>query len=326
MDDRPDATAAEASKPTLAAVEIHGRSLRYGEVVRDGESGVGNLRRLGTCEFEFDVVDAVFGEGVPGNFDTVTEAVTGIFGESDAPALSVAAHPPALIGFYSPLPENMAAADQHEQLRQEAALLADISVAQPVRIRAVSVRSETIEIADELEAHRWHHVFHIPEPVHARLTLMARALNMGTYDLLETTRSAANVVIAMDSTSSVPPLSSDSDAPYTLVMGAYSDHVELSIVYDGTWFHGHHGPVGDPNDAAYFAAALFDKIGLGLADVGRFLLYGEEATPKDFRLLADLLEQQPVLVNPLEVFGRTPAGATPELLAAYAPCIGALVT
>lgn len=325
MDDRPDAPAAEASESTLAAVEIHRRSLRYGEVVRDGESGVGNLRRLGTCEFEFDVVDAVFGEGVPRHFDTVTEAVTGIFGESNAPALSVAAHPPALTGFYTPLPESMAAADKHEQLRQEAALLANISAAQPVRIRAVPVRSEAIEIADVSEAHQWHHVLHIPEPVHARLTLLARALNMGTYDLLETTRSAASVVIALDSTAAAPPLSRDSDAPYTLVMGTYSDHVELSIVCDGAWFHGHHGLVGDPNDAAYFAAALLDKIGLGTGDVGRFLLYGENATPRDFRLLADLLDQQPVLVNPLEVFGRTPDGATPEVLASYAPCIGALI-
>ena len=321
MDVRPDAPAAEASKPTLAAVELHGHLLRYGEVVREDDSR-DNLRRLGTCEFDFDVVEAVFGDGVPANFDTVTEAVTGIFGQSNAPALNVAVHPPAITGFFSPLPESMPAADKHEQLRQEAALLADIGAAQSVRIRAVPVRSELITIEEEPEPHQWHHVLHIPEPVHARLTLMARALNMGTYELLDTTRAASNAVHALDG---VALAGHGSDVPYTLVVGAYPDHVELSILHYGEWFHGHHGPVGDPNDAAYFAAALLDKIGLGTTDVGRFLLYGEEATPRKFRLLADLLDHQPELFNPLEIFGRTSPGATPEVLATYTPCIGALI-
>lgn len=322
MDDRPDATAAEVSKPTVAAVELHGRLLRYGEVVQGDNESRGTLRRLGTCEFDFDVVDAVFGNGVPTNFDTVTEAVVGIFGQSNAPALNVAVHPPALTGFFSPLPESMSAADKHEQLSQEAALLADIGAAQSVRIRAVPVRSEVIDIEDGPEAHQWHYAFHVPEPVHARLTLVARALNVGTYELLDTTQAVAKAVHSLDG---VAPMGSDSDVPYTLVLGAYADHVELSVLHDGEWFHGHHGPVGDPNDAAYFAAALLDKIGLGTADVGRFLLYGEEAKPRNFRLLADLLDEQPQMFNPLEIFGRTSSGATSELLATYAPCIGALI-
>ena len=324
MDDRPDTEAAPASEPTLVALEIHGRSLRYGEVVRADE-GPGSLRRLGTCDFEFDVEEAVFGDVEPKNFDTVIEAESEIFSGSNAPALRVAVHPPAMTGFFTPLPEGMAAADRHEQLRQEAALLADVNAAQPVRIRAVPIRTEDVEIAEETEPHRWHHVFHVPEPVHARMTLMARALDMGAYDLLDTTRTAATAIAALDGVAPVPPMADLSDAPYTLVLGAYAEHVELGIVYDGAWYHGHHGPMGAPDDAAYFAVALLERIGLGTAEVGRFLMYGENADPGEFHLLAELLGQEPALFDPLAVFGRSPSGASPELLASYVPCVGALL-
>lgn len=326
MDDRPDTAASSTPPPTIAAVEIHGRVIRYGELVRAENDGPGILRKLGTCDFEFSATEAVFGDVAPRDFDTVVEAVAEIFKGSNAHVLRVAAHPPVLTGFFTPLPEGMAASDRHEQLRQEAALLADVSASQPVRIRAVPIRTEDVAVAERPEPHRWHHVLHVPEPVHARIMLMARALNMGTYDLLDTTRVAARVVTVLDEMAPIPPMAGQSDSPYTLALGAYDDHVELSIVYDGAWFHGHHGLVGAPDDAAYFAAALLDRIGLGTSDIGRFLLYGENAEPADFRLLTDLLGQQPTLVDPLALFGRAPAGASPALLASYVPCVGALLT
>ena len=330
MDDRPDAPASPAApvpQSTLAALEIHGHSLRYGEVVRP-DGGLGSIRRLGTCDFEFDAEEAVFGDVAPQNFETVVEAVAEIFSGSNASALRVAVHPPALTGFFTPLPEGMAAAGRHEQLRQEAALLADVNAAQPVRIRAAPIRTEDIEIAEEPVPHRWHHVFHVPEPVHARMTLMARALDMDAYDLLDTTCTAATAIAALDGLAPVPPMADQPKAPYTLALGAYAGHVELGIVYQGAWYHGHHGPMGAPDDAAYFAVALLDRVGLGTAEIGRFLLYGENTDPGDFQLLTDLLGQEPARFDPLAIFGRSrggTSGASPELLASYVPCVGALL-
>ncbi len=123
----------------------------------------------------------------------------------------------------------------------------------------------------------------------------------------------------------VPPLSDPSHAPYTLVLGAYAGHVELGIVHQGAWYHGHHGPVGEPDDAAYFAIALLDRIGLGTVEVGRFLLYGKNADVSAFHLLADLLGREPALFDPLAIFGRSHTGASRELLANYVPCVGALL-
>ena len=239
-----------------------------------------------------------------------------------APVRSVlmAVHPPALPGFFSPLPESLGAPQRYEQLRQEAALLADVNTTQPVRIRAVPVRTEVLGVEGRAEAYRWHHVLHVPEPVHARLTLLARALGAGTYDLVDSTQAAAAVVLALDAKH--PPEAAEG-RDVTLALGAYAGHVELAVVRGGQWLHGHHGASGAPEDAAYFAAAFLEQLGLAPAQVGRFFLYGEEAEPARYDLLADLLDTTPVLLDPLAVYGRTPPGASPAVLAAYVPCVGA---
>ncbi len=311
----PDAPA-PTPQPALAAVALYGTALRYAEVEpAAGPHESGRLRRLGTCDFDFAVDEAVLGLTGPTYLDTVIEAVREIFRGTSARSLLVAVHPPALTGFFAPLPEALAAPERYEQLRQEAALLADVSTSQPVRIRAVPVRTEVL--ADG--PHRWHHVLHVPEPVHARLMLIAKALGVNTYDLVDTTHAAAAVVRALDAHRAAPP------PPFTLALGAYPGHTELALVHDGQWYHGHHAPGRAPEDAAYFAAALLDRLGLQAGQVRRVVLYGEEADPARYGLLADLFGAAPTLLDPLAVYGRTPPEAGPALLAAYVPCVGALL-
>jgi hypothetical protein len=312
---------APAPAVTLAAAALSGHALRYAEVERTGRRQA--LRRLGTCDFDFAVDEAVLGLTGPSHLDTVAEALREIFRGTAARSLLVAAHPPALPGFFSPLPAALAAPQRYEQLRQEAALLADVSTTQPVRIRAIPVRTEVLVVGGEAEPYRWHHVLHVPEAVHARLTLLAKALGARTYDLVDSTQAAAAVVLALDAQGPEPPEDDGDGLPVTLALGAYPGHVEIAVVQGGQWMHGHHAPSGAPDDAAYFAAALLEPLGMSPAEVGRFFLYGEGVDPARYGLLADLLDADPVLLDPLAVFGRTPPGARPEALAAYVPCLGA---
>jgi hypothetical protein len=303
---------------TLAAVSLAGRALRYAEVERAGRRR--GLRRLGTCDFDFAVDEAVLGLSGPSYLETVSEALREVFHDTAARTLLVAVHPPTLPGFFSPLPEALGAPQRYEQLRQEAALLADVSMTQPVRIRAVPVRTEALTVAGHRAPYRWHHVLHVPEAVHARLTLLAKALGAGTYDLVDSTHAAAAVAAALDAPAAT---AIDPARPVTLVLGAYAGHVELAAVRDGQWVHGHHGPSGAPEDAAYFAAAFLGCIGVAPAEVGRFRLYGEGADPARYGLLAELLDAEPALLDPLAAYGRTPPGVPLAVLAAYVPCLGA---
>lgn len=300
----------------MASIALHGKTLRYAEVERSADPrDPGRLRRLGTCDFDFAVDEAVLGLTGPTYLDTVIEAVREIFRATSARSILVAVHPPAMTGFFAPLPEELPAPARYEQLRQEAALLADVSTSQPVRIRAIPVRNEELETG----THRWHHVLHVPESVHARLTLVAKALGVNTYDLVDTTQAASAVVRALDANHAAPP------PRYAIALGAYATHTELAVLQDGQWYHGHHAPGRAPEDAAYFAAALLDRLGIVTGEVGRVFLYGEAADPARFGLLADLFGTTPARLDPLAIYGRTPPDADPDLLAAYVACVGALL-
>ena len=315
-----DDDALSASETTLAALALRGQALRYAEVTQAAD-GTQTLRRLGVCDFDFPVDEAVLGLAGPTHLDTITEAVREVFRVSRARTLLVAVHPNGLPSFFSPLPEGLAPPQRYEQLRQEAALLGDVSTTQPVRIRAVPVRMETLVLDDAPIPHRWHHVLHVPEPIHARLALIGKALGVGTYDLVDSTQAAAAVVRALDVQQPIPI-----DAqPFTLALGAYPTHVEMAVVQGGAWYHGHHSPIGAPEDAAYFVAALLERIGLSTTQVGRFFLYGETPDPDQYILLADLLGCTPQLLDPLAIYKRTPPGADPAVLASYVPCLGAVL-
>lgn len=326
MADRPAPDPAPgADAPTAAAVAaFEGAALRYAEVERDGAAL--RLRRLGTCDFDVAADEALLGSAAPAHLDTVAAALREVFRASDARTLVVVAHPPALVSFFAPLPEALPAPARYEQLRQEAALLADVTTAQPVRIRAVPVRTEAFPGAPGAGGgpHRWHHVVHVPESVHARLTLLARAVGATTYDLVDATQAAAAVVrgLLWQEPARVPV------APFALAVGAYATHAEFALCRtdpaDGraAWYHALHAPGGAPEDAAYFALALLERLGVAPEAVGRLFVYGD-ADPERHAVLGALLGRDPEPLDPLPLFGRSPEGVAPADLAAFAPCLGA---
>ena len=253
--------------PPLALVALYGRALRYAEVERSG-LGAGRLARLGTCEFDFDVDEAVFGLTGPTYLDAVGAALNEVFQHTAARTLGVVAHPSSTVGFFTPLPDGLPAAQRHEQLRQEAALLADVSPSQPVRIHATPVRAEALPAGP----HRWHHVLHVPETVHARLTLLTKSLGLGSYDLADAAQAAAAVVRAR--------LGAAGQHGFALALGAYGGHSEFVLVRDGAWYASHHGPGSTAEDTAYFAMALLERLAVAPGHVERLFVYGEDAGPE----------------------------------------------
>ena len=223
---------------------------------------------------------------------------------------------------------------RYAQLQEEAALLADVSAAQPVRIRAAPVR--TAELPGG--RHRWHHVVHVPEAVHARATLLARSLGAGTYDLLDSTHTVASVVHAALERGRAAGEAWHPSRLYALAVGSYGDGAEFSLSrYEPgldadvggsrrpEWHFALHAAGGAPADAAYFAAALLENIALSPEDVGRVYLYGDQAEPERHADLATVFGQEPRPLDPMPLFGRRPEGVPASALAAFAPCLGAVV-
>lgn len=312
-----------------AGIEIYGRVMRYAEI-EIGRRGAGGsapalrLVRLGACDFDFDVAEALLALVGPTHLDTVTTAVREIFDGSKAEVLRAVVHPWNCTSFFSPLPDGMPPSERFEQLRQEAAMLSDASVARPVRVKATPVRIETLP--DGRQTH-WHHVLRLSDNVHARFEHIAQHFGGGeekraheegrSHEFVDATGAAAAVAGRL--------LQADDDPPYALALGVYGERTEYALCRGATWHFGYHAEAGALEDGAYFGAALLDRLGVERADVGHLFLYGEDLEPGMVSGVEHLLGLEVQALNPLAVFRLSQKEADPFALAAYAPVIGSLL-
>ncbi len=275
---------------------VSGRTLRYAEVVG------GAVRRLGAATFDVDAERALFGDGDPAVVGAVADAlVEGMHGTT-ADALILVLHPTVTTSFFTPLPAGLDRDAREGQIRQEAALLADLAPTQAVRVRAVSLRTETRSGGDR----EWFHVVHVADPVHDRLALLADALGVPGYDLTDTTRSVAALA---------------RPAGLDLMVGAYDEHTEVAVSRDGAFVYGMYGPSTAPADTAYFALAALQQAGAQATDPHRLWVYGDAADDARLGMTAEFTGSPAV---PLDAFAdaRRPQ-ADPAELAAFGPVLGA---
>ena len=283
----------------VAVAGLSGRTLRFAEVV-PGETGP-SLRRLGAADFDFGAERAIFESGNGAALETVAEALVEGLGGTTADALVLAVHPTVTTSFFSRLPAALAPDVRAGQLRQETALLADLSPTQAVRVRSRSVRVEATPQGDR----EWVHVVHVDETVHVRLARLAEVLGVGGYDLADSTRAAAAVA----------------GPGASLVVGAFSEHTEVAVARDGVFLFGTHGPSTAPADTAYFALAALQQAGIDAADLTGLRVYGDDATDERLDLTAEFTGAEATWIDPFSRFRRRPE-ADPAELAAFAPVLG----
>ena len=315
-------------RPTFrAGIEIYGGVMRYAEIEvgprgPNGGAPPRRLVRLGACDFDFDVAEALLSLVGPMHLDTVTTAVREIFDGSKAEVLRAVVHPWNCTSFFSPLPAGMPPSERFEQLRQEAAMLSDASVARPVRVKATPVRIEALP--DGRETH-WHHVLRLPDAVHARVEHVARDFSTAAeegaraHEFVDSTGAAAAVV------GHLLRNRSEAEPAFALALGVYGDRTEYALCRGETWHFGHHAEAGALEDGAYFGAVLLDRLGVAPDDVRHLFLYGDDADPATLSGVEDLLGIEAQALNPLAVFRQTHGGSDPFALAAYAPVIGSLL-
>ena len=282
----------------VAVAGLSGRTLRYAEVTAGPA-----LRRLGAADFDLDAEAAVFGDG--DGLEAVAAALAEGLGGTEAPALVVVAHPTATTSFFTPLPVGMAPEARDAQIRQETALLADLAPTEGARARSRLVRSDG--------GHDWYHVVHVGARAHGRLSRLADALGLPTYDVADSTRSAS--AAAADGAGS----------GVLLLVGAYAGHTEVAVARAGAFQFGSHGPTTAPLDTAYFALAALQQAGVGAPDVARLATYGDDATAERLAPTAEFVGQPALPLDPFRPFGRRPDAGRAEL-ATFGPVLGAALT
>lgn len=311
---------------TRAGIELAGRMLRYAEVEAapsiGPEPGVARMLRMGWCDFDFDVGRAILGPGGAAQRETVARAVAEIFGGSQASQLLVVVHPWASTSFFTPLPAGATAAEKVKHLRQEAAMLADVRAPRPLQVSATAVRSE--KLADGREYH-WHHVLHLPEPVHGRAAHLAEQLGPRVGHAFVDAAGAAIEVAARLRRLEDPgdDLSELTSNRFALLAGVYDKRVEVSLMRGTTWHFSSWVTAQEATDAVYHSAVLLQHLGIDVGSVGDLFVYGLLDADAVVGAFEELLAREARPLNPLPLFPSLRSQTDAQTLAAFAPCVGA---
>lgn len=303
-----------------AGVSVDGSTLRYAEVEHYGAHR--RLLRLGSCAFDFDVMEQVLQSKAPANLKTVGEALRDVFAGSVAAELRVALHPPSCCTFFTPLPADLPERDGRQRLKREAALLMGVKLHAPLHLQADALYAETLGDGSAVE---WFHVLALPGATRTRFDGLLRDLPPKQYRFGSSMKGAAAVAARTEPPGTQKP---DAGKPLVVAVGWYATHIEYALLHEGTWRFGYHTAPGSPADAVFFTVALLQRIKRKPEEVQRICVYGADVEMERFEAFRHVFGRPPERMNPLDAV-EVDAGeaGTPPLAAqfgaeAYAPCIG----
>ena len=298
-----------------AGVDLYQSTLRYAEV--ESNDSQYRLLKLGSCEFDFNMADALLNGAQPMYLDTLAEALNDVFSESIATDLHVVFHPSNCFSFFTPLYVDLSEEERKTRLQEEATLLVSNGMSTPLHLTADVVYSETLDSGRVVE---WFHVLGVEEQVHSQLQRILQALPHSSFRFNLSTRGTANAIerIARRESREFANV-----APYTLAIGYYKTHVEFSLCRRFRWFFSHHIESSAPADSVYFALSLLRRLQVDREAVGQLYIYGEDIEAEVFSILKDVFHSTPEVLNPMEIVSLDRKSPGMHFTAeAYVPCIG----
>lgn len=293
-----------------AGIDIYGRALRYAEIEQYGSRH--RLLRLGSCDFDFDLVEQVLAGEDDSNLEAAAKALEEIFAGSVAGSLHVTLHPPLCYSFFTPLPAASDSSERKIRLQQEAALLAGTD--HPLHITADSVRSQQLKDGGRVD---WVHVLAVDDRLHRRVRTLIENLPHARRRIMVSMQGAASTL------AKIANRGQSGDASYSLAVGFFADHVEFTLAREHQWYFSHYTASIPHRDASYFAASLLDRFGLAVGDVGRFYVYGNDADPTHFSDLSDAAGIEVARLDPFTYLDLDSGTLSPDVNPeAYVGCVG----
>lgn len=308
------------SEAVLAAIDIYGSQLRYAEVENE-EDAPPRLLRLGSCSFDFDVVDDLVRSGAPQHGGEVVAALQEAFDETEASRLRICVHPPDSFTFFTPIAAELPVRSRQEQIHQQAALLTGTRDPEGLDLASQTVRTAQ---DSEGEAVMWVHVLATPGAVHERLGHLASSLPVTGFDWVVSTQAAARVAAQTDLTGITQ---AQALRPFTMSVGRYDGHTEYTLSRDRQWYHSHYTHEADtPTDRLYFAIGLLNRLGVSPGAVGRLFVYGLDVDSNAYAPFQTIFGVEPETLDPLSALraDRSRFGTRLDV-GAFAPCVGALL-
>lgn len=305
------------SETVRAAIAIRQEEVRYAELERDGAGP--RLRRADRRVLDFDAAEAALGtHDDPGHLGPLTDAVGDLVGDTDAPTLQVAVHPPQAYSFFVPIPPEASATDRRRQLLRQSALVTGVRSARELALQSTTVRTDQ---DGDGEAFVWVHVLAVPSVVDDRMRTILDPLPVDDHTWTATTQAAARVTAVVEGAKG--GTAQEALRPYTLAVGRYPTHAEFSLLRDREWHHAQYTEEADhAGNQAYFATGFLNRVGVAPDDVGRLVTYGPAPEAAELDPFEAVLHRTPAPIDPGQALSED-AALGPEDRSAYVPCIGA---
>lgn len=299
-----------------ASIDLQGTQLRYAEIEHYG-AGRYHLLRLGTCDFDFDVAQAILETGAPAHLRALTDALREVFAGSQASQLRVVLHPPYSHTFFSSTPSRWSVGERRQWFRQELAWLHDAE--QDLHLTAEPLHTERPERVAEPVT--WHHILAIPQATHDRVLALLRGFTQAQQHLSVSMQGVAATVRQLEA--HAPTLEARAQAPYALALGWYPTHLEYTLCHGDRWVFSHHSAAGPPANSFFYAVTLLQHLRLPPQAVGRVFLYGEGASLQDFALGEGIFGVRPERLDPIAALDLEREALDPSFdTSPFAPCIG----
>lgn len=304
------------SESVSAAITIQGDTLRYAEVKRTDQSH--RLLRVGQEEFPFDLAQALLHEeGDAQQIGQMGTVLAEVFEDTEARDLRVGVHPPDAYSFFTPISSNVPVRDRKRQLFQQAALITGVRSADELDMNSQTVR--TTQDSDG-EPFMWVHVLAVPTAVDERMSEIVGTLPMARYDWIVSSEAAGRVTSRLERTGGS---AQEALRPYTLAVGQYPSHTEYSLSRNREWYHAHYAEEAQsPENRAYFAVGIMNRVDVPLDAVGRLYVYGKDVDLGDYGPFVNIFDRTPEVLNPFRVV-QSRTNPSEEEGGAYAACIGA---
>ena len=298
-----------------SSIAIQGGTMQYAEVERLRSSY--RLMKLGSCEFDFSVLEAIAGIGTEEHVETLKEALFDVFRDTTSTQLKVVFHPKDCFSFFTPLRLDMTESERRQRLQDEATLLTSIDRTIPLHLTADSVFTESVGEGADLE---WFHVLGVRNQIYKAFEMILEQLPFKRHRYNLSTQSAARLLEVVHARQAGRR---SMESPFGLAIGLFDHHIEYTLSRHHKWYHSHYVEADPSSDNAYFALALLKRLRIPHTSVGSIHAYGTKMSRGMLSLLQDVLGCSSSDLNPLEVLDIDARKLDASFNAIpYATCIG----
>jgi hypothetical protein len=244
-----------------ASLDLFGHDLRYAEVEQLGTRY--RLLRLGSCDFDFDVVaELIRNDPDVTQLTAVREALRDVLSGSVASVIRFVMHPPAVRTFMTAFPGDLPRASVNIRAHQEAALLYGMGP-------GLSVDHEPL-VEDTVDETSWHGVSVTLSDVRKKLVRLGAALPGAEVEVVSGRNAAGRALERF-------MFASKGEYRGVLIaVGRYGSLYEIAYGRDGRWVFSHTVDSASEASAVYFSSQILQRLGHAPSDVDRLLSFGSD--------------------------------------------------